>query len=209
MFTILKQYENKIIINKSIFITYLFPVKNIDEANQFLASIRKKHYDATHNCYAYIIGENQEIQKASDDGEPQKTAGAPMIDVLKKQNLTNILAITTRYFGGILLGAGGLVRAYSSGVSEALKLCDIYEYKNYQKISVTVSYSIYNNMESILKDVKILDTLYTDTVTIYLGIDPNLVLEFKNKIQNISFGTAIISLYNIFQMEILVKHNES
>ena len=107
---------NEIVINKSRFITTLFPVKNIDDVNYFLSLTKKKYYDATHNCYAYIIGENANIQKCSDDGEPQKTAGFPMLDVLKKNNMTNILAITTRYFGGILLGAGGLVRAYSEFV---------------------------------------------------------------------------------------------
>ena len=118
--------ENTIIIQKSEFITRLFRVNNIDEVNLKLQEIRKKHYDAKHNCYAYILGDNQEIQKASDDGEPQKTAGFPMLDVLKKNNLTNILAITTRYFGGILLGSGGLIRAYSSSVSEALKKAVFY-----------------------------------------------------------------------------------
>ena len=97
-------------------------MNSIEEVEEKLAYVRKKHYDARHNCYAYILGDNQEIQKASDDGEPSKTAGAPMLDVLKKNNMTNILAIVTRYFGGILLGAGGLVRAYSSSVSECLKL---------------------------------------------------------------------------------------
>ena len=122
-------YINTIIISKSEFITRLFRVNNIDEVNKNLAETRKKHYDASHNCYAYILGDNAEIEKCSDDGEPLKTAGAPMLDALKKNNVTNILAITTRYFGGILLGAGGLVRAYSKSVSEALKLAKFYEVK--------------------------------------------------------------------------------
>ena len=120
-------YENTIVIQKSEFITRLFRVNSIEEVEEKLAYVRKKHYDARHNCYAYILGDNQEIQKASDDGEPSKTAGAPMLDVLKKNNMTNILAIVTRYFGGILLGAGGLVRAYSSSVSECLKLAKLYD----------------------------------------------------------------------------------
>ena len=102
MYRINEEYENKIIINKSIFITHLYRVNNVDEVNDILASTRKKYYDATHNCYAYIIGDNGDIKKASDDGEPSKTAGFPMLDVLEKNNVTNILAITTRYFGGIL-----------------------------------------------------------------------------------------------------------
>lgn len=208
MKTIKEQWQNEIVINKSRFITYLFPVTSVEEANSFLAMIRKRHYDATHNCYAYIIGDNQGIQKASDDGEPQKTAGFPMLDVLKKQELTNILAITTRYFGGILLGAGGLVRAYSSSVSEALSKASLYEYKDYQKISITMSYSLYNSLDNYFKDINILDTIYTDSVTIFLGIDPSKTDEFVSKIKNASSGMASISIYDIYKMEVLIKHNE-
>ena len=121
MLRIQNTYENEIVIEKSRFITRIFRVNDIDMVNSILEEIRKKHYDATHNCYAYILGDNQEIQKCSDDGEPQKTAGFPMMDVLKKNNLTNVLVIVTRYFGGILLGAGGLVRAYSDSVAQVLK----------------------------------------------------------------------------------------
>ena len=122
MLRIQNTYENEIVIEKSRFITRIFRVNDIDMVNSILEEIRKKHYDATHNCYAYILGDNQEIQKCSDDGEPQKTAGFPMMDVLKKNNLTNVLVIVTRYFGGILLGAGGLVRAYSDSVAQVLLL---------------------------------------------------------------------------------------
>lgn len=208
MRTIQEDFTNEIIINKSVFITYLFRVNTIDEANDCLNQIRKKHYDATHNCYAYIIGENQNIQKASDDGEPQKTAGFPMLDVLKKQNLTNILAVTTRYFGGILLGAGGLVRAYSSSVSEALKVANIYEYADFEKISVQISYSIYSVIEPMIQELNIINTIYTEDVTIFLGINPLKTDDFITKINNISSGKANISRYGIYQMEILIKNSE-
>ena len=159
LFLVQGEYENTIIIQKSEFICRIYRVNSIQEVNEKLNYIRKKHYDATHNCYAYILGENQDIQKASDDGEPSKTAGAPMIDVLKKKGLTNILAIVTRYFGGILLGAGGLVRAYSSSVSECLKGVKIYVPKLQKKFILTTSYSGYNtiliniNNVSFQKDV--------------------------------------------------------
>ena len=208
MRTIQKSYINEIVINKSQFITYLFRVDSIEEVNEHLANIRKKHYDATHNCYAYILGPNQDLQKASDDGEPQKTAGFPMLDVLKKQNLTNILAITTRYFGGIMLGAGGLIRAYSNSVSEALLTADIYETKDYMKLSISVSYSIYSQLESILKDVHILNTFYSDNVDLFIGVDPNTADDLITKISNASAGKAVISKIGIYQMEILIKHNE-
>lgn len=209
MKTIQNNYTNEIVINKSIFITYLFRVNSIDEINCNLASIRKKHYDATHNCYAYILGPNQELQKASDDGEPQKTAGFPMLDVLKKQGLTNILAITTRYFGGILLGAGGLIRAYSNSVSEALQKADIYEPVDYLKIKINVSYSIYNMLDSVLSSVEVLNTIYSDEVSIDIGVLPSTKDEIITKITNISSGKAKFEELGIYQMEILVKHSES
>lgn len=209
MKTINSSTVNEIIINKSIFITYLFKVKSTDEVNEYLSQIRKKHYDATHNCYAYIIGMNQEIQKASDDGEPSKTAGFPMLDVLKKRNMTNVLAITTRYFGGIMLGAGGLIRAYSSSVSEALDITNIYEYLNYETILVNVSYSSYNCIENYLKNYTLFDITYTDKVSIKVGVLPIDVSEFKNQITNLTSGEAIMSSLGIQIEEILIERNES
>ena len=147
-----KSYENTLIITKSEFITHIYRVDSVLEAEIILDDTRKKYWDATHNCYAYIIGEGGEIQKCSDDGEPSKTAGAPMLDVLKKQGITNILAIVTRYFGGTLLGAGGLVRAYSQSVSECLKGVKFYDTK-YQFIErkrkfMTMKLSIHDELPS-------------------------------------------------------------
>ncbi len=209
MKTINSNTINKIVINKSEFITYLFKVKTVDEVNDYLSQIRKKHYDATHNCYAYIIGMNQEIQKASDDGEPSKTAGFPMLDVLKKRNMTNILAITTRYFGGIMLGAGGLIRAYSSSVSEALDKTNIYEYLNYETIMTIVSYSSYNCIENFLKSYTLFDINYTDKVCIKVGVLPLDVHEFKNQITNLTSGEAIMDSLGIETLEILIERNEA
>ena len=180
-------YENTIIINKSEFITHLYRVNNLAEVDEILSSVRKKYYDATHNCYAYIIGDNGEIQKASDDGEPQKTAGAPMLDVLKKKNITNILAITTRYFGGILLGAGGLVRAYSDSVSEALKNVILYDISYVNNFKLTVTYQGYNTILSNLSYINITETSFTDEViiTAYCLIDKYKNIKddlYKNKI---------------------------
>lgn len=208
MKTINSSTVNEIIINKSVFITYLFKVKTIEDVNEYLSQIRKKHYDATHNCYAYIIGMNQEIQKASDDGEPAKTAGFPMLDVLKKRNMTNILAITTRYFGGIMLGAGGLIRAYSSSVSEALDKTNIYEYLNYETIQVEVSYSLYNIIENFLSNYTIFDINYTDKVCINVGVLPSDVNHFKEKIINLTSGLAHLKSLQIQIEEILIERNE-
>lgn len=183
MYKINKTYENTIIINKSEFITHLHRVNSVDEVNEILAATRKKYYDATHNCYAYILGDNAEIQKASDDGEPQKTAGMPMLDVLKKNNVTNILAITTRYFGGILLGAGGLVRAYSSSVSECLKNVEYYDTKEGFKLQISLSYSEYNSFIK-LPYVKIIDQLFTEDVNLIFMIDNDKYDELIKDLQN-------------------------
>ena len=184
MYKINKTYENTIIINKSEFITHLCRVNSVEEVNDILAATRKKYYDATHNCYAYIIGKNAEIQKSSDDGEPQKTAGMPMLDVLKKNNLTNILAITTRYFGGILLGAGGLVRAYSSSVSECLKKAELYDTKEGLKLQITLNYSDYNSFIKF-PYVKIIDQLFTEDVKLIFVIDNDkydtLITDLQNR----------------------------
>ena len=158
--------ENTIVITKSEFITHIYRVDSVLEVEAILDETRKKYWDATHNCYAYIIGENAEIQKCSDDGEPQKTAGAPMIDVLKKQGITNILAIVTRYFGGTLLGAGGLVRAYSQSVSECLKKAKFYDTKYQTKFMLTTSYQGYNALINNISYITIMDSSFTDNVSI-------------------------------------------
>lgn len=186
MYRIQEEIENTIIIQKSEFITHLFRVETIDDVNNILDNIRKKYYDATHNCYAYILGDKQDIQKCSDDGEPAKTAGAPMIDVLKKNNMTNILAVVTRYFGGILLGAGGLVRAYSSSVSEALNKAKLYDTLDVTDFIITTSYSGYNTILNI-KEINIIDTSFTDSVIITGYVEKEIFdkleeILYKNKI---------------------------
>ena len=113
--------EAQIIEKKSRFIATVLPVETEEEALAFIESLRKKYWDATHNCYAYVVGERNEIQRCSDDGEPSGTAGRPMMDVLAGAGVHNAAVVVTRYFGGTLLGTGGLVRAYSGAVREALK----------------------------------------------------------------------------------------
>lgn len=157
-------YESTIIINKSKFIGQAFRVNSIDEINDIMAQIKKKYYDATHHCYAYKLGE--QIQKMSDDGEPAKTAGAPILDVLNKKDVTNILLVVTRYFGGILLGAGGLVRAYSSSASETLKNATYYTKKKQTKFRMTVSYSAYQTVLKMMSYIKIEKTSFLSEVMI-------------------------------------------
>ncbi len=194
-------YTNEIVILKSRFITSIYKVESIDEVNDILNKTRKKYYDASHNCYGYILGDRAEIQKCSDDGEPQKTAGFPILDVLKKNEVTNILCIVTRYFGGTLLGAGGLVRAYSESCSECLKKANILIKKELNTLIVKLDYSSYNTLISSLKDIIILDTSYASDITIKLAVDNNRLDSTIQSINNITKGNALIEdsgLYETF-----------
>ena len=125
MFTILRDYRNEIVIEKSRFICSLKKVQSEEEAQEFIKAVKKEFWDATHNCSAYLVDDL--AQRSSDDGEPSGTAGIPMLEVLRKNNLTGTAAVVTRYFGGIKLGAGGLVRAYSGSVAGAIKECGLAE----------------------------------------------------------------------------------
>ena len=195
--------ENTIVIQKSEFITRLFRVNNTDEVNELLTQIRKKHYDAKHNCYEYILGDNMEIQKSSDDGEPQKTAGMPMLDVLKKNNLTNILAVTTRYFGGILLGSGGLIRAYSSSVSEALKKASFCEMKLQAKFALTISYTAYNTLLKVFNYIKIIDTSFQSDIILTLTVNKDRIEDFKKDLYKYNINAD--SLTYLEDTKILVE----
>jgi uncharacterized YigZ family protein len=198
MNTIKEFKQNEIVINKSRFITSIFPVKNIAEVEKYLQDTRKKYYDATHNCYAYIIGNNQEIQKCSDDGEPSQTAGAPMMDVLKKNNMTNVLVIVTRYFGGILLGAGGLVRAYSQAVSSTLDIIEIYQIQELQKILISISYPEYSLLEESINQFDVINSRFSQSVDISLGIPLNSLEYFETEFRNVTRGKGILIKDNIY-----------
>ena len=193
-------YKNTIVIQKSEFITRLFPVTSIDEVTQILAEVKKEHYDAKHNCYAYILGDNQEIQKASDDGEPQKTAGAPMLDVLKKNDMTNILAIVTRYFGGILLGAGGLIRAYSSSVSECLKLAKLYDISLMTKFRITISYAGYNTIKKVFPYIEILEESFTSDVIITGALNKDKLEDFKKDLYKYKINPDTLNILGDFNI---------
>lgn len=184
--------ENTIIIDKSKFITTIYPVKTVDEINAILQSIRKKYYDATHNCYAYIVDDGN-IQKCSDDGEPSKTAGFPMLDVLKKNELTDILAITTRYFGGIKLGAGGLIRAYSSSVSMALKDIPLYVTKLLSIYEIKIQYSDYSKNIDFWNSLMIKNSSFTQDVLLNIAFYENDVNNALEKIKNLTQGKALIT----------------
>lgn len=195
-------YENTIIIQKSEFICRLYRVESVEMVDSILETVRKKHYDATHNCYAYIIGDNQEIQKCSDDGEPSKTAGTPMMDVLKKNNMTNILAIVTRYFGGILLGAGGLVRAYSSSVSECLKKASLFDIKMQTKFQLTTSYAGYNSILKVIPYINIESQSFTQDVIILASCDVDMYDKLESDLYKYKISALALSKIGDFPIEI-------
>ena len=188
LYTIEKDYISEIIIKKSRFISHLFKVNNTDEANQVLKEIRKKHYDATHNCYAYIISDkDQTIIKSSDDGEPGGTAGVVIYEVLKKNNLTNVICIVTRYFGGIKLGAGGLVRAYSQSTGEAIKQIDqLIKIIEKSKLTLEFSYDKIHDIEKTMSEYTLINKEFSDKVRYTYEIPSEVLETLKGKLINIS-----------------------
>ena len=190
--TIQSDVENETIINKSRFITYLFKVESEDEAKAKIDEIKALHKTANHNCSAYTIGDSHQIQKANDDGEPSGTAGVPMLECLKKADIHNTVAIVTRYFGGIKLGTGGLIRAYQNGVSEAISKSGKAMMKNAKIYHVTIQYDQTGKFEHQIEstDFIVLNTIYTDKVTYEIQITNELEDEFKQFITNQTQGTA-------------------
>ena len=160
-------------IKKSRFICHAKRVYSEEEARDFITAIKKEHYKATHNCSAFIVGERSEIKRTSDDGEPSGTAGVPMLGVLENHNLTNVCVVVTRYFGGIKLGAGGLIRAYAGSVALAVKEIGIIEIKEQAGISIQMSYAQYQEYGNFLKENNLieLETNFTDQVDIMIFVD--------------------------------------
>ena len=176
----------------------------MEEARAFIAAIKKEHYKATHNCSAFIIGEKSDIKRTSDDGERSGTAGVPMLGVLEKHNLTNLCVVVTRYFGGIKLGAGGLIRAYAGSVALAIKEIGLVEIKEQAGLRLPLSYSQYQDFANFLKAEKLAeyDTEFTDAVSTLLFVDKGerellkdkLTEFFKGKLEMMDQGLRQIEL---------------
>ena len=184
MKTIAKPSQVEIEIKKSRFICRIFPVKNSKEAKKIIKSIANKHSDASHNCSAYIVSDGEAYD---DDGEPSGTAGRPMLNILKKNELKNIVAIVTRYFGGIKLGAGGLVRAYGKSILETLAISDIVEMKEYKIYSLTFKYSDIKTIDNEIRNyhVIILNKDFGEKIEYKIAIKKdNDDTPFKEKIQS-------------------------
>lgn len=164
-------------IKKSHFICFMKRVMTEEEAREFINGIKKEHYKANHNCSAFILGENMEIKRSSDDGEPSGTAGVPMLTVLENHELTNVVAVVTRYFGGIKLGAGGLIRAYAGAVAKAVKEIGIVEVKEQKGIAITLSYAQYQEFANWRGELGLEehDTQFTTDVETTVFVDKEVV----------------------------------
>lgn len=187
---VVEKFENEIIIKKSRFITTLMPIFDAQDAEIKLKQIQKKYSDATHNCYCYISNIIATEQRFSDDGEPQGTAGIPMLEVLKKNEVFMTLAVVTRYFGGIKLGASGLVGAYTDSVVQALKNADLRTFCYSYVVNFTASYSIYPKLESFIIETggKILNIEYDQAVTATFAIQEEKFEQLKEKMIDFSSG---------------------
>lgn len=188
--------EASIIVRKSEFIAYVKHVVSEKEAIEFIDAIKKKHWNATHNCYAYILGDHDEIQKASDDGEPSGTAGKPILELLKKMELKETVVVVTRYFGGVKLGAGGLIRAYGSAAKEGILATGIIERVLHSKVEVTIDYSWYGKLENEMnsRGYDIVEAIFLNEVTATILVEYGQEEEFKALIMNIINGQGSISI---------------
>ncbi|CCY99834.1 putative uncharacterized protein [Clostridium sp. CAG:793] len=194
MKTIIEGKTAEVTEKKSRFIANIFHVENVTEADEKIKQINKKYYDAKHNCYAYIV---DGIEKCSDDGEPSKTAGAPILDILKKNQFTNVLVIVTRYFGGILLGTGGLVRAYSEATKRAIENSDVGEIVSGERYIIEVSYENVNNVLYWCNklNIKICENVYETSIKLTI----ESTKEDKEKlINNVEIENIKVVNSNIF-----------
>lgn len=193
--TVKETGQHEIEIKKSRFICTLARVEKEEDAKRLIQEIKKEHWKASHNCSAFVIGERNEIQRSSDDGEPAGTAGLPMLERLKKRQLINTLAVVTRYFGGTELGKGGLIRAYGGVVAEALDVIGVVEGRLQQEIIVKIDYNNHGKLENFIEQSPygIKQTEFTDKVTVIYMVDDEAVEQFENEITNILKGQCTIT----------------
>ena len=190
---------------KSRFIAHICPVKTEQEATDFIAAKKKEFWDARHNCSAFVIGPNNEITRCNDDGEPAQTAGRPMLDVLLRENIHNCVVVVTRYFGGVLLGTGGLVRAYQGAVQEGLKACQILEPQDGKPCTISTDYNGYGKIEYVLREgnLPILNTDFGSDVKIFSVVPTEEIEEIEKKVADKTAGTAKIEWENAVKYAIL------
>lgn len=186
--------EAEISEKKSRFIAHIAPAQTEEEAQAFVENIKKQYWDARHNCWAYSVGEIQPALRCSDDGEPSGTAGKPMLEVITGQEIHNVVAVVTRYFGGTLLGTGGLIRAYTKSTQEGIKESTVIEKCLGQKISLTCDYTTSGKIQYITAtdNIPVLDTIYTDNVTFEMIIPVEELGMAEKKFMEASMGKAIL-----------------
>lgn len=194
--TVYRGNEAEIIEKKSRFIATVHPIKTEEEALEFIEAMRKKYWNATHNCFAYVLGEHFQIQRCSDDGEPSGTAGKPMLDVLLGEEIHDVVVVVTRYFGGTLLGTGGLVRAYSGATKEGLLASTVITKKYGRKLNVQTDYTGLGKIQYILgqRGLTILDTIYTDKVELEVLLPDDEIAGVMSEIREGTNGQAIMEL---------------
>lgn len=205
--TIQKNGLHEIEIKKSRFICHLKRVETEEEAQAFIEEIKKEHWKATHNCSAYTIGMNNEIQRAHDDGEPSGTAGVPMLEIFLKRELKNVVAVVTRYFGGTKLGAGGLIRAYGGAVNDAIDYIGVVERQLQRLIDITVTYSQSGKVENALREANyaIQDIIYAENITYQCIIPLESEEKFIEDITNWTSAQADIHIGQQAWIEVPVK----
>ena len=202
-YTVKGNGEHEIVIQKSRFIAHVSRVETEEAAQDFIQRIKKENWNATHNCSAYLIGENDHIQKANDDGEPSGTAGVPILEVLKKKHLKDTVVVVTRYFGGIKLGAGGLIRAYGKSTSEGINATGIVERKLMKVISTVIDYTwlgkIENELRSSVYGIK--DIHYLDNVEIKTYVEDGEVQNFVDWMVELTSGQGEILEGDVVYLE--------
>ncbi|CAK7071738.1 YigZ family protein [Tissierella carlieri] len=192
--TIYTYGEEETIINKSRFIGYAMPIETEEEALGFIEKIKTKHRDATHNVYAYVLGKDSNTQRFSDDGEPSGTAGIPVLEVIKKENLRNVVVVVTRYFGGIKLGTGGLIRAYTKGAKIGLDAGMIVDMVLHSRIKIRIDYTLYGRIENYLMNEGYIvdESVFDDAVNIFVYIEDAKIGSFQKTMTDIANGNIIL-----------------
>lgn len=190
------------IVEKSTFIGYAKPIKTEEEAIEFVNEIKKKHKDATHNVWAYTVGKTMNIQRYSDDGEPQGTAGIPTLEVIKKEDLRDVVVVVTRYFGGVKLGAGGLVRAYTKGAKIGIDAAKVIEKVMYKEVRIKIDYNQLGKVQNEIMNMNyfVKDTIYEDNVEIIVYSRLEEVKVLTDKMIDITSATAEIKLGEEFYL---------
>lgn len=199
--SIANEFRHEYVVEKSRFITTVYPCSTEEEAQAFIGRINKEFWDARHNCTAFALGPKQEQQRSSDNGEPSGTAGKPMLEVLKKTGITNIAVVVTRYFGGIKLGAGGLIRAYSHSVAETLRLAPKELHTIRTELQTTIEYALYGAVERYLQDAQLhYEASFGELITLTILVAPNDVERIQKELQDMSHGAATCNVLDAIEV---------